>query len=273
MTVGFSQTFPLKRHTLGKALMGFLSNPKMRKTEQKSVIGKGSNEVEGYIRWLSIMGLRDSARQDLTALGKLIAENDPEAELVGTQWVLHYLLSSDSSPQGAEAWYHFVNRFLPLRRRFDRSELRLYLEQESGIRTANRKGSAADLGLILSCYTSRESLGELDIIELIDNIKQSYRCGVPQTVPPLILAYVLYSQREKLYPDSSSVSIPEVLSADGNVGKILLIKEDQLDTALVQLQTNDYIRVMSFADLNHIAFVFKGNSIDILRQFYEYRKR
>lgn len=140
MTIGFSQTFRLKRHSLGKALTGFLRNPKMGKAEQKSVIGKGSNEVEGCIRWLSIMGLRDSAKQDLTVLGKLIAENDPEAELIGTQWVLHYLLSSDPSQHGAEAWYHFVNRFLPLRRRFDRSELRLYLEQESGIRTANKKG-------------------------------------------------------------------------------------------------------------------------------------
>lgn len=113
MTVGFSQTFTLKRHTLGKALRGFLIDPKMTKREQISALGRGSNEVEGYLRWLSIMGLRDNTNHELTPIGKLLTENDPDAENIGTQWILHYLLCSDPTPQGAEAWYHFTNHFLP----------------------------------------------------------------------------------------------------------------------------------------------------------------
>ena len=273
MTIGFAQTFPLDRSILSKALTGFLSEPRMAKEKQMSKLGIGSRAVEGYTRWLSIMGLRDSAKKELTPLGKLIARHDPQLEQNGTKWVLHYRLSSDPTPHGAEAWYHCVNHFLPTRAQFTRSELKRSLEEESGIRTGNRKGPAADLGLILTCYTSQQALGELEIIQLADGKTQLYRRGIPQSIPPLVIAYVLYDQRERLYPESTTVSIPEVLTAGGNIGKIFLMNRRQLEEALAWLQAEGYIRVLTFADLNHVEFLYRGNPLDLVVQFYDHYQR
>jgi len=222
MTVGFAQTFPLDRVILSKALTGFLSEPKMGKEKQMSTLGIGSRAVEGYTRWLSVMGLRDSAKKGLTPLGRLITKYDPRLEQIGTKWVLHYRLSSDPTPQGAEAWYHFVNRFLPAHTQFTRLDLKRSLEEESGISTRNRKGPAVDLGLILNCYTSQQALGGLELIQLADRKTQLYQRGLTQTIPPLIIAYALYNQRERLYPESTTISIQELMSAGGNIGEIYL---------------------------------------------------
>jgi len=269
MTVGFAQTFPLDTAILSKALTGFLSEPKMSKEGQMSKLGIGIQAVEGYTRWLSIIGLRDSAKKELTALGKLITKYDPQLQQIGTMWILHYRLSSDPSPQGAEAWYHFVNRFLHDHTRFTRLELKQSLEKESGISTRNRKGPAIDLGLILNCYTSQRALGRLGIIQLADRKAQLYQRGFSQSVPPLIVAYVLYDQREKLYPESTTVSIQELITAGGNICKVFIMGKEQLEGSLAYLQASAYVRVLSFADLNHIEFLHRGSSLDLLVKFYE----
>ena len=268
MTVGFAQTFPLDTVILSKALTGFLSEPKMGKERQMSKLGIGSRAVEGYTRWLSVMGLRDSAKKELTALGKLIMKYDPQLQQIGTMWIFHYRLSSDPSPQGAEAWYHFVNRFLHEHTRFTRLELKQSLEEESGIRTSNRKGPAVDLGLILNCYTSQRALGGLEVIQLADRKAHLYQRGPSQSVPPLIIAYVLYDQRERLYPESTTVSIQELITAGGNIGKVFLMGRGQMEEALAYLQASAHVRVLSFADLNHIEFLHRGSPLDLLVQFY-----
>lgn len=84
---------------------------------------------------------------------------------------------------------------------------------------------------------------------------------------------MLYDQRERLYPESTTVSIPEVLTADGNIGKIFLMNREQLEEALAHLQAEGYIRVLTFADLNHVEFLYRGSSLDLVVQFYDHYQR
>jgi len=116
-------------------------------------------------------------------------------------------------------------------------------------------------------------MGGLELIRLTDRKTQLYQRGLTQTIPPLIIAYALYNQRERLYPESTTISIQELMSAGGNIGKIFLMGRRQIDGALAYLQTEGQIRVLTFADLNHIEFLRRGSPLDLLVQFYEGHSR
>ena len=269
MTVCFSQTFPLRRNILSKALCEFYKNPKMNKDKQILAIGRGIQEVEAYTRWLSIMGLRDSKKRELTVLGKIITEADPRLIDDGTKWIMHYQLCSDSSSKGAEVWFYFINSFLPEHSTFSRADLKRTLEIDSGIITTNKRGIAVDSSLVIDCYTSEEALGGLKIIQSIDERNQSYRSVFTSNISPLIVAYALFNQRLQDYPEATSISINEALSKKGNIGRIFVLTNRKLTDILAILQAKGYINILTYADLNHIQFLFNGNPLEILRDYYQ----
>lgn len=271
MTVGFSKTFNLNTQTLSRALRAFAEQPKMPKLDQMRYMGIGSIATEGYTNWLRVIGLRDSLRRTLTPLGKCLVNNDPYLGNAGTKWVLHYHLCREGDKEGAEVWFHLIHRFLPNHTEFHYAQFVQYLQEESGIQTANRKGPAVDAPRALRCYVEETALGELTILHQDDKRANVYRRGDPQHVPPLIVAYVIYSEREKHYPTVTTIRINNLLGDDGNVGKVFLLTRARLEEILHRLEFEGIVSVSHTADLDSVGFTYQGSALDLLETYYERR--
>jgi len=268
MSVDFHHNFVLKRSTLSKALQAHISNAKITHDEQMSVIGVGYKAVAGYVGWLHHTGLRDSTARKVTELGKLIHGFDPHMLDEGTKWVLHYQLCRPSEDESTLLWRHLINKWLPENESFSRrqfqqsaSEILPRISEKKLRRCAN---------ITLRCYTEEEGLGRLGILRLKNKLYQRNTPSEP--LSPLLVAYVIYNQREKGLA-TSTIAIDTLLSEDGNVGKIFVLARDELMAMLHQLEFKGLVRISQVADLDNIAYTFEGSSLDILRMYYEEKSR
>ena len=87
--------------------MGTKGNP-------MDVLGIGANMVKALRYWLQAVKLTSEPaagrkEQTFTEFGKVVFENDPYIEEMGTLWLLHYQLASNKDD--ATAWYYFFNEF------------------------------------------------------------------------------------------------------------------------------------------------------------------
>jgi len=268
MSVDFHHNFVLKRSTLSKALQAHISNSKITHDEQMSVIGVGYKAVAGYVGWLHHTGLRDSTARKVTELGELIHSFDPNMLDEGTKWVLHYQLCRPSEDESTLLWRHLIIKWLPKNERFSRRQF-----QQSASKILPRisdKKLRRCANIALRCYTEEEALGSLGILQFKNKL---YQRGMPPEFPsPLLVAYVIYDHREKGLA-TSTTAIDTLLSEDGNVGKIFVLARDELMARLHQLEFKGLVRISRVADLDNIAYTFRGNSFDILRMYYEEKHR
>ena len=268
MSVGFHHNFVLKRSTLSKSLQAHVSNAKITHYEQMSVIGVGYKAVAGYVGWLHHTGLRDSNTREVTELGKLIHRFDPHMLVEGTKWVLHYQLCQPSEGESTLLWRHLINKWLPESISFTRPQFQQSASEILPKISERKLRECANI--TLRCYTEEEGLGSLGILRFENKL---YQRGTPSELPsPLLVAYVIYDQREKGLA-TSTTAIDTLLSEDSNVGKILILDRDQLMAKLRQLEFKGLVRISQVADLDNIAYTFEGSSLDILRMYYEEERR
>lgn len=267
MSVGFHLNFALKRSTLSKALQAHANDPQISRDEQMSVIGVGYKAVAGYVGWLHHTGLRDSNERTITELGKLIRENDPYLMDEVTLWVLHYQLCQPSEDESTLLWQYLINEWLPNHASFSRSQFQQGASEI--LARISEKKLRACANITLRCYVEKEALGSLNILHLNDKL---YERGTPKgTIPSTLVAYVMFDQRAQHYPDSTTVAIDELLTANGNVGRVFQMNRAELNRHLHSLKASGYISLMQFADHDHVQFLFEGSPLEILRQYYASR--
>ena len=227
-------------------------------------IGIGSKKVEAVVAWLGKTGLRNNNIRTITKLGYLVYEYDPYFESFGTMWLLHYGLSKNID---AEVWYYLTNKFLPSNSEFKYSDVIKSLQTGGIGHNQNPKRLKSDTRIYLRAFTDPKGLKEINF--LVKANKDTYKKGSPHGQHPLLIAYILFDQRKENYPEVKTVSINELLTADGNVGKVCLLNRENLEKFLYQLQGMGYLVVSKFADLDQVAFKFEGNPLEILEEYYK----
>ena len=94
------ETFSIRKGWLSKGMKHVLRDPYVfvsKEYNPMDVLGIGSNMVKSLRYWMLAVGLSDSAKgksaQYLTKFGRILYENDPYIEEMGTLWLLHYKLA------------------------------------------------------------------------------------------------------------------------------------------------------------------------------------
>ena len=110
------ETFSIRKGWLSKGMKHVLRDPYVfvsKEYNPMDVLGIGSNMVKSLRYWMLAVGLSDSAKgksaQYLTKFGRILYENDPYIEEMGTLWLLHYKLARQQDI--ATSWYFFFNHF------------------------------------------------------------------------------------------------------------------------------------------------------------------
>lgn len=241
-----------------------------RPGESPEIIGKtiGLNrpKVDGLNALMGYLGLQD--RRMLTPLGKVVFENDKYIKDQGTLFVLHYMLSANCD---AEVWYFAANEYIPNNERFSRDEFALALDNANiGVGNTRLK---ADRNLFLNAYTSNDhrafqSLGYLTVSR---NQNEQFQSHSSQDVPGLILGYALYQQRIGGI-QTRTVSIINLLTLNGQIGKVFLLKRELLLRKLRDLESRGFLGLSQIADLDNVTFANIDDPLILLSDYYKNRK-
>lgn len=272
MSIGFSKTFGLEREILSRTLREFEENPKLSRSELMSRLGVGSQKAEAMVLWLGKLSLRDNRERQLAPLSTLLLRCDPYLEDITTMWLLHYQLASNPD---AEVWYLLTNRFLPGRTEFRFDDVLIFLVSE-GLRTPTDKHLRADVSIFLRAFISEDGLGRTEFIKTEGKVdrnlaRNTFYKNPPTKLSPYLAAYAIFDQRTRTAPNVATVTIEELLTQDGGVGKVFSLSRSRLEETLRLIsgpQLGHLVDISKTAGLDQVGLRFKGDPIEILEMSY-----
>lgn len=294
------QTFAIRKGWLGKGLRGveevspMLLMPSSSK-EAMDELGLGSNQVVALRYWLETAGLIERVRRnrehDLTEIGRLILENDPYTEEVGTLWALHCNIAS--AQEDAASWYFFFNEFKM--NVFGKDDFTHAIERY--IFAHNDKSKVAltsldsDFSCILNTYiphdrtsnkqVSPESvidcpLGELGLVDVDNRSARTYRKKPANlsVLPSLLVLYAMCPTRKQMETDGYAVEreikLETLLDGPCMPGRVYNLDSVALLTKLYELESDGLLRINRTAGLDVIRLaVPEMTKEDCLASYYE----
>lgn len=289
------ETFHIRKGWLNKGIRNVLAVPDVFISKDENpmdILGIGSNMVKSLRYWLQATNLTKEPRtgrryQELTKIGRVIYDNDPYFEEIGTLWLVHCALATNKSE--ATAWYVFFNEF-DLTEFSDEDfekKIKKYIsmnysdEEMPKSRTIND-----DFRCIINTYYSKRRdssdntnnnpednmecpLTELGLISLVSSQKgeRIYRKESPKTedIPELvILAMILYR-----YGDMKEIRISSLQNDVNSIGKIFCLNTLSLHHILYKLDTLGYLSVVRTAGLDVIRIKTDMTYIECIRLYYQ----
>ena len=294
-------TFFIRKGWLSKGIKNIVIDPSVfvsREVNPMDTLGIGANMVKALRYWLQAVGLTEEPssgrrNQTLTEFGKIIRDNDPYMEELGTLWLLHYKLATNKKE--ATAWYFFFNEFKPTD--FARDDFLTqtgnYL-RELGENVAERS-IEDDYNCIISTYVPRIRLnpkkfdpednidcplGELGLIDIVNKKNKVYKKSSPKkdTLNPLILLAVVLEQYEQANPGwrrnnetqnkNREIRISDIQTNVCNAGKVFNLDIIALTALLYKLELLGFIKVIRTAGLDIIKIETDMNFCECVREYY-----
>ena len=297
------QSFAVRKGWLGKGLRT-IANPDnaalLMPSNSKAAmdeLGLGSNQVVALRYWMQAFGLvsykKESRHREhiLTSLGKLIYENDPYTEEIGTLWALHCNLAL--AVEDAASWYFFFNEFgmnVFTRKDFTRG-LERFIFTNNDKKDVSLKSLEDDFNCIISTYVphgragkkvgSPESvidcpLGELGLVGVESRGARSFRkTGAnPATLSALLVLYCICTMADSQERMGDSlereIRLADLLDVPCSPGKVFNLDAVALLGKLYELEGEGYVRINRTAGLD----VVRLNEPDMtavacLERYYE----
>lgn len=294
------QTFAIRKGWLGKGLRGietFNNSLLMPSCSREAMdeLGLGSNQVVALRYWLETMGLIVRAGRNrehrLTDLGRLILDNDPYTEEIGTLWALHCNLASEQ--EAAASWFFFFNEFKM--NVFSKDDFTHAIERY--IFSYNDKTKVAltsldsDFSCILNTYiphdrasgrqVSPESvidcpLGELGLVDVDDRSAKTYRKKAANlsTLPSLLVLYAICPSRaqleERKEKAGNEVKLETLLDGPKMPGRVYNLDSVALLTKLYELESDGLLRISRTAGMDVVRISDPNmTKEDCLASYYE----
>jgi len=266
MAIGISKTFPMDLNLIARLMQFYGKQPRETPDTVGQEVGLNRPKVDGLNKLMGYLGLQ--RKRELTSLGKLILENDSYLKDIGTLCTFHYRLCQNTD---AEVWYFASNLFIPWNRQFTRDEFVQAIDAV-GIGQGNTR-LRADQSLFLNAYTSGEyhALQGLQYLNKAESADEEYRATAVEKLPALVLGFALYDW-QTTSPQIRTVSINNLLTLDGQVGKVFLLTRRLLLDRLRELEAKGRLGITQVADLDNITFAHLDDPLSLLAEYYQDRE-
>lgn len=251
------------------------------------ILGIGSNMVKAMRYWLQAVGLteeptRGKRVQTLTLFGKLIYDNDPYIEELGTLYLLQYMLAKQN--EEATAWYYFFNEFTLsefTREDYVQSLQNYILMEDSGNSVAIRSLND-DFACIINTYLPRYKsnpgkvspennidcpFGELGLIDIANKKKKTYKKSIPAARsfnPWVVLAVIMDQAKER-----DEIGLNELLTKPCNIGKVFNLDAITMLDILHEIEKLGAIKIIRTAGLDIIHLNGKRSFEECAKSYYE----
>ena len=270
MSVGFMKNFPIERAVLAEVLAEVAKDPTISKEQLMRAVGIGSTKAEAYKRLLLKLNFLDG--REITPVGHVIFDFDPFLQSETSMWVIHYEFCSNPE---AEVWYNVVNGFLPDHASFSFHEVLDFLLYK-GVGSLANQHLRSDVSIFLRSYVSKNGLARINFLQpdgpLRHNISQSkFRKGVSTKTSPSLIAFVIFDQIRRKNPGHKTITIRELLTLDGNVGKVFCIDRQRLMNLLKLASSRQYNKIIAIstaAGLDQVVLKFDHDPLEILKMAF-----
>jgi hypothetical protein len=280
-------TFFIRKGWLSKGVKNVLLDPAVfvsHESNPMDTLGIGANMVKALRYWLQAVGITSEPpsgrrKQTLTTLGRIIHENDPYMEELGTLWLLHYKLATNAGE--ATAWYYFFNEFKPTE--FNRDDFVTQINSYLRIKGEDvaERSIEDDYNCIISTYIPRIKLnpkkfspeenidcplGELGLIDIVNRKAKIYKKSTPKkdTLHPLILLAIILEQAN----GEKSVRISEIQNNPNNAGRVFNLDIIALTTLLYKIELLGFIKVVRTAGLDVIEIRTEWGFHQCIQEYY-----
>ena len=257
--------------------MGSKGNP-------MDILGIGANMVKALRYWLQAVRLTTEPvsgrkEQTFTDFGKVVFENDPYIEEMGTLWFLHYQLASNKDE--ATAWYYFFNEFKA--NEFTKDDFVKQLSNYVRINgeEVSERSLEDDYNCIINTYLSRiksnpekvqpESnidcpFGELGLIDISNRKEKIYRKVSPKKdlIHPLVVFAIIVDQAA----GKEEIKISSIQSDPCNAGKVLNLDIITLTALLYKIELMGYIKVIRTAGLDVVRILKQTTFEECVKDYY-----
>ena len=210
--------FKIVKEELYKIFILIYNNPSCKKKDLIIMSGYGDNKIENLKYYLKHFNLLDNNYHP-TDLGIIIYESDKYFEDEITLWVLFYHWSERLSNPFI---YYLLNESTDSK---TKEELRAEFSSWSimnEIKIDYKKDFLGDLiSISLRSFSDNDAFKILNLYRVKN---EKYLRDRPYKVIPLIVAYVLYKNRQ----GRATISILELLKEPNNIGKVFNLDRDSL---------------------------------------------
>lgn len=289
---GRHETFSLRFSWLTKGYQAFKKDPDVFNSDGATIeLGVGKNMVASIRYWLRACQIITPDSSSITNIGESIFNEetgfDPYLEDEATIWLLHWLLSTNSSV--ATSWYWFFNKYH--KPEFTSEELATSLNDfVKDVIIEGKKPSIAtlknDSQLIHRMYTQSKGNGRTPMEDALDSPLALLRLmsqtaggrryiSRPEIRPTLPLAVLGYALVE-IMKERNLKSIPiEDLMYSRSVycalGAVFRLTENDLVTKLEQLVTYlpDTFDIRDTAGIHQVFLINECSSLSFLHQHYK----
>ena len=204
----------------------------------------------------------------LTRMGELVLEHDVFFDNVGTLWLCHYHLASDTT---ALVWNHVTNCVLPAGRSVTAPEARdTFQPFLAGFtaRSANKK-LLEELRAFFNAYTG-QSFRHLRYLRETSDGAYSLTDS-PAPVPPGVFLAILLLYRARFQPGASGLEVPAICTAGHSPGRLLHLGETQVRALLNELHEAGQLTIEAKANLDQVRFHPGQTWLDAMQSYYENR--
>ena len=281
-------TFFIRKGWLNKGMRNVNKDPAVfmgTNGNPMDILGIGANMVKALRYWLQAVNLTSEPNsgkreQSFTEFGRVVFENDPYIEEMGTLWLLHYQLAKNKDE--ATAWYYFFNEFKPSE--FTKEDFVKQLSNYIRINgeEVSERSLEDDYNCIINTYVPRiksspekvqpESnidcpLGELGLIDISNKKEKIYKKSVPKkdTIHPLVLLAVILDQAN----GETSIKISSIQNDPCNAGRIFNLDIIALTALLYKIELLGYIKVVRTAGLDVIRIEKPMSFLECLQEYYD----
>jgi len=266
-------TFFIRKGWLSKGMKNVAVKPDIFVAKDENpmdILGIGANMVKSLRYWLQTVCLtseptKGKRAQTLTDFGASVYANDRFIEELGTLFLLHYKLATNRDD--ATAWWFFFNEFSMSE--FTREDfvgsLQNYLQMVEDGESVAIRSLNDDFACIISTYVPRYKsnpgkvsaennidcpLGELGLIDIMSRKTKTYKKATPavDSINPWIaMAIISDCALGKL-----EISLNELLTAPGNIGRILNLDAVSMLDLLYKVEKTGSIKIIRTAGLDII---------------------
>lgn len=252
-TIGFYQNFNLDLKRLSTALQCVQAQFELGHDALAQCMGVNRPVAEGFSAWLRHTGLAtlNSGEQrqrvltyGLTPFGQLASKYDPTLTDLGTQWVLHYYLSTEHTER-SDAWRVLINEFLSPGLTFTSEQFGSYFASVMGGEVKNRLALSKDPQTALSTYVRPQGLGGLGILL---KQKTTLVTGRPNWPHIHVVGYLLFDWWQRRYNQTNTLRFTQLCKEEGSLGRLCQADDQQVRQFVGELTG---LGCLSFSETQH----------------------
>jgi hypothetical protein len=205
-----------------------------------------------------------------TPVGSLIQQYDPYFADIGTQWLIHYGMTTDVGNR-AEMWHYSFNQIIFAGLSVDPTLLAEHCLNSLEVPPKNKQGSYKDAQELLSMYTRPQALGALGLLSSHGSgAKRQFSACASAGPPDLIAAYMLFDRWDRRAAGEGSVRLSALGRDPEWVGRICPMPPGAIRELVDRLERRGLV---AFADTQFepVTRRYHGDAIELLRRYYAER--